>query len=111
MLGVLRDTETGEPASAPLPTWADCRRWSSGPARQGCTWSSRTGSTADVPLPDVVGRTIYRIVQEGITNAAKHAPAGGVAHRGRGSPDDGIDITLRNPIGFGPTGRRARGSG
>ena len=26
------------------------------------------------PMPEVVGRTVYRIVQEGITNARKHAP-------------------------------------
>ena len=29
---------------------------------------------ATTPVPDAAGRTVYRIVQEGITNARKHAP-------------------------------------
>ena len=55
----------------------------------------------DDPVPDAAGRTIYRIVQEGITNARKHAPGSALAIELAGSPDDGIDVTLRNPLGFG----------
>ena len=60
----------------------------------------------DAPVPDVVGRTLYRIVQEGITNAGKHAPGAVVRIEVSGSPDEGVDIVLRNPLGL----RAARGT-
>ena len=58
---------------------------------------------------DAVGRTVYRIVQEGITNAGKHAPAATLRIRVSGSPADGVDVVLRNALGFGPT--RTPGAG
>ena len=109
VLGVLRDTETGEQASAPLPTWADLPALVEQAREAGVHVEFEDRLAADVPLPDVVGRTLYRIVQEGITNAAKHAPGAVLRIQVSGSPDDGIDITLRNPIGFGPS--RTPGSG
>jgi signal transduction histidine kinase len=109
VLGVLRDSETGELASAPLPTWADLPALVDQARVAGVHVEFEDRLAADVPLPDVVGRTIYRIVQEGITNAAKHAPGAVLRIEVSGSPDDGVDITLRNPIGFGPT--RTPGSG
>ncbi len=109
VLGVLRDTETGERASAPLPTWADLPALVEQAREAGVHVEFEDRLAADVPLPDVVGRTLYRIVQEGITNAAKHAPGAVLRIQVSGSPDDGVDITLRNPIGFGPS--RTPGSG
>ena len=35
---------------------------------------SYDGSGAPVSPPEATGRTVYRIVQEGLTNAGKHAP-------------------------------------
>jgi signal transduction histidine kinase len=109
VLGVLRDSETGERASAPLPTWADLPALVEQAREAGVHVEFEDRLAADVPLPDVVGRTLYRIVQEGITNAAKHAPGAVLRIQVSGSPDDGVDITLRNPIGFGPS--RTPGSG
>ena len=60
-------------------------------------------------VPEAVGRTVYRIVQEGITNARKHAPGALLTLRVSGSPEDGIDVLLRNPVGFGPS--RTPGAG
>ena len=53
-----------------------CPRWSPRPREAGLNVDARrTGSTPTAtPVPDAVGRTVYRIVQEGITNARKHAP-------------------------------------
>jgi len=48
-------------------------------------------------VPEQVGRTAYRIVQEGLTNARKHAAGATVLVRVTGSPDDGVDIRIRNP--------------
>ena len=72
VLGVLRDPESGRAARA-AP--ADVRR----PGPAGRRRSGRPGSRSSYDdrladpgddLPDAVGRTVYRIVQEGMTNAA-----------------------------------------
>ena len=51
-------------------------------------------------MPDAAGRTVYRIVQEGLTNAHKHAPGSTLTIELSGSPEDGIDVVLRNPLGL-----------
>ena len=108
---MLRDTETGEQASAPLPTWADLPALVEQAREAGVHVEFEDRLDADVPVPDVVGRTLYRIVQEGITNAAKHAPGAVLRIEVSGSPDDGIDVTLRNPIGFGAEPHAGVGAG
>ncbi|MFJ2669718.1 sensor histidine kinase [Streptomyces sp. NPDC088551] len=45
---------------------------------------------------DVVGRTCYRIVQEGLTNAAKHAPGAPVHITLEGTPGDTLHVSVRN---------------
>ncbi len=45
-------------------------------------------------MPPQTGRTLYRIVQEGLTNARKHAPASSVDVRLAGRPDDGLSVTV-----------------
>ncbi|MGW0903275.1 sensor histidine kinase [Streptomyces sp. NPDC002853] len=45
---------------------------------------------------DVVGRTCYRVVQEGLTNAAKHAPGAPVRITLEGSAGQQLDISIRN---------------
>ncbi len=45
-------------------------------------------------VPPITGRTLYRIVQEGLTNARKHAPDSSVSMTLTGAPKDGIDIAL-----------------
>lgn len=48
-------------------------------------------------VPASVGRTAYRIVQEGLTNARKHAPGAEVAVTVGGTPGEGLDVRVRNP--------------
>jgi signal transduction histidine kinase len=48
--------------------------------------------------PAVVGRTAYRIVQEGLTNARKHAPDSPVTVSVRGGPGEGLTVRIRNPV-------------
>jgi signal transduction histidine kinase len=56
-----------------------------------------TNRIADLgAVPSSVGRGAYRIVQEGLTNARKHAPDTAVVVRVDGEAGDGIDIELRN---------------
>jgi signal transduction histidine kinase len=50
-------------------------------------------------LPDALGRTAYRIVQEGLTNARKHAPGRPVRLLLDGRPGDRLLVELSNPVG------------
>jgi signal transduction histidine kinase len=109
VLGVLRDLETGELSGAPQPTWSDLPVLVEQAREAGLHVELVDGIDGTAPVPDVVGRTLYRIVQEGLTNAAKHAPGAALRIEVRGSPEEGVDVVLRNPIGFGPT--RTPGSG
>jgi signal transduction histidine kinase len=47
-------------------------------------------------LPEHVGRTAYRIVQEGLTNARKHAPGAAVTVDLEGSPGPGLTVEIRS---------------
>ena len=49
-------------------------------------------------LSPAVSRHAYRIVQEGLTNARKHAPGTKVEVRLSGGPGSGLWIELRNPV-------------
>ncbi|MGC4109360.1 MAG: histidine kinase [Nocardioides sp.] len=100
VLGVLRDPESGEPLEAPQPTYRDLAPLVENVSAAGMkiTYDDRLGTTADA-LPDVIGRTVYRIVQEGMTNAAKHAPGTTLQIVVSGSPDEGVTVELRNPLG------------
>jgi signal transduction histidine kinase len=48
-------------------------------------------------VPDGTGRTAYRIVQEGLTNARKHAPGTAVSVEVGGEAGTGLIIAVRNP--------------
>jgi signal transduction histidine kinase len=109
VLGVLRDVETGELANAPQPTWADLPALVDQAREAGLHVELSDRLPGSEPVPDVVGRTLYRIVQEGITNAGRHAPGAVLRIEVSGSPAEGVDIVLRNPLGFGPT--RTPGAG
>jgi signal transduction histidine kinase len=100
VLGVLRDPESGEPLEPPQPTYADLAPLVEAVRAAGLrvTYADHLGPTAS-DLPDVIGRTLYRIVQEGMTNAAKHAPGCNLAIEVHGSPDEGVTVELRNPLG------------
>jgi len=48
-------------------------------------------------VPEAVGRTVFRIVQEGPTNARKHADPAAVSVAVRGAATDGLTVEIRNP--------------
>ncbi|MFJ2256912.1 sensor histidine kinase [Streptomyces sp. NPDC087844] len=48
-------------------------------------------------VPASVGRTAYRIAQECLTNARKHAPGAEVTVTVTGAPGPGLTISVRNP--------------
>jgi signal transduction histidine kinase len=45
-------------------------------------------------VPPETGRTLYRIIQEGLTNARKHAPGSAVEVTVTGAPDSGLSVTV-----------------
>ncbi|WP_405144155.1 histidine kinase [Sphaerisporangium sp. NBC_01403] len=90
VIGVLR-APVGE---LPQPTLADIRQLAAESVRAGMRVDLReeTGGT----VPDGVGRTAYRIVQEALTNARKHAPGAEVSVRVTGEPGRGLTVEVRN---------------
>ncbi|WP_408898607.1 sensor histidine kinase [Nocardioides sp. R1-1] len=116
VLGVLRDVDGVTDAEAgplvgPQPTYCDLGALVAEARAAGASIEYDDALAGGEDLPDVVGRTVYRIVQEGITNAGKHAPAAVLRIRVSGSPADGVEVVLRNALGFGPTHTPGAGLG
>ncbi|AIY16757.1 histidine kinase [Pimelobacter simplex] len=107
VLGVLREVEGAGPLTGPQPTYGDLGVLVDDARAAGTAIEYDDQVVGE--LPDIVGRTVYRIVQEGITNATKHARAATLRVTLSGSPADGVDVVLRNALGFGPT--RTPGAG
>jgi signal transduction histidine kinase len=96
IIGVLRAAEPDD-AGRPQPTLAalDTLVAQSRQAGMKVTLDSRVTDPAAVPAS--VGRTAYRIVQEGLTNARKHAPGAEVTVSVTGAPGEGLTVSVRNP--------------
>ena len=62
-------------------------------------------------VPDAVGRAAYRIVQEGLTNARKHAPGQPVTVLVSGTRGAELVVEVRNPLHSGPAALAEAGSG
>ena len=91
LLGVLRD-EDGERPLAPQPGMDDVGRLV-GSARTAGLSVDLDVSGAPRPLPAGLALTIYRIVQEALTNAARHAAGSRVGVRLAYEPD-AVDVAV-----------------
>lgn len=100
IIGVLRagpgDAESGEPGR-PQPTLGALEALVSESREAGMKVSldNRVAEAASVPAS--VGRTAYRIAQEGLTNARKHAPGAEVTVSVSGMAGSGLTVSVRNP--------------
>ncbi len=92
VLGSLR----GEDGDRPQPTLADLPGLIADNRAAGLRIEF-SGVTLE-GLSPAVSRHAYRIVQEGLTNARKHAPGTKVEVRLSGGPGSGLWIELRNPV-------------
>jgi signal transduction histidine kinase len=98
VLGVLRsDGATAAGQREPQPTFEDLDDLVREAEQSGMRIQYADRVLDAVEMPERVGRTTYRIVQEGLTNARKHAPGVTVLVQVGGSPADGVSITIRNP--------------
>ncbi|WP_344079911.1 sensor histidine kinase [Luedemannella helvata] len=102
--GVDRSDETPERPQrtlADLPDLVDQSRRAGMRVRLGCQAAALSA------VPAGVGRSAYRIVQEGLTNARKHAPGADVAVTVQATPGDGVTVEIRNPCPIGTGGGTA----
>ncbi|OOC53951.1 MULTISPECIES: sensor histidine kinase [Nocardiopsis] len=102
VIGVLREEDAGDEGS-PQPVLTDLPRLLE-EARAAGEHVDLHDTVADpAALPASTGRTAYRLAQEGLTNARKHAPGQPVSVLVEGGPGEGLVIDLRNPVP-GPDG-------
>ncbi|WP_433510067.1 sensor histidine kinase [Nonomuraea sp. CA-143628] len=99
VIGVLRHSAppAGDPVpDRPQPTLADLH-----PLIEEC---HEAGMEVDFALdagddaPEGLGRNVYRIVQEALTNARKHASGAPVTVTVAGGPGTGLTAEVRNPL-------------
>lgn len=95
IIGVLRAADADD-AGRPQPTLAALAALvaESREAGMKVTLAERVPDPAAVPAS--VGRTAYRIAQEALTNARKHAPGTEVTVSVTGAPGDGLALSVRN---------------
>jgi signal transduction histidine kinase len=84
LLGVLR-AENDESPRTPQPGLADVAALVETARRAGVPVTLRAAEVVEVP--EAVGLAAYRIVQEALANAARHAPGGPVSVSVRGTPE------------------------
>ncbi|MBN0040746.1 hypothetical protein JN535_11280 [Cellulosimicrobium cellulans] len=122
VLGLLRaeaapaaPTDTGgaaAPVRSPARTLADLDALLDDARRTGV--EVRLARDDDAALPDVpraVSQEAYRVVQEALTNALRHAPGEPVAVAVARGPGDALVVEVRNPLGPGTRRRAPDGSG
>ena len=109
VLGMLR-SEDGVP-DRPQPTLLDLDTLME-EARTSGMLIDYTHGLPYGPLPsEQVGRTVYRIVQEALTNARKHAAGTRVRVRVDGDAEHGLTVTVANGKPVGPQRRTTPGAG
>ncbi|WFE30443.1 histidine kinase [Solwaraspora sp. WMMD791] len=115
VIGVLRTgpAPDDQPAEPPQPTLADLPALVD-ESRQAGARVRLVDRVDDAPaLPTGLGRTAYRIVQEGLTNARKHAPGAAALVTVTGRPGDGltVEVVSRRPVAPSATAIPGAGTG
>jgi signal transduction histidine kinase len=96
VIGVLRDGESGPP-EPPQPGLADLPDLLESARGTGMTVGYTCSVPAEAP-PVVLGRTAYRVVQEALTNARKHAPSATVEVLLDGAAGSDLRILITNKL-------------
>jgi signal transduction histidine kinase len=101
VIGVLReDTEESTP-QPPQPTLAEVPALIEESRAAGMRVNWRVDESELEAIPAAVGRTAYRVVQEGLTNARKHAPSAAVEVSISAGADSAlvVEVVSRRPVG------------
>ncbi|QIK65708.1 histidine kinase [Nocardioides sp. HDW12B] len=109
VLNVLREEVSPDAvpvALRPQPTYADLPALVLDARQAGMQVSLHVDEASD--LPDALGRAVYRVVQEGLTNARKHAPHAHADVEVRRRPEE-VVVTVANSTG--PARPRVPGAG
>jgi signal transduction histidine kinase len=111
IIGVLREGADGDAPEPPQPTLAQLPALIDESRAAGTQVQTRIDAR---DVPDALGRTAYRVVQEGLTNARKHAPGAAVDVRVAVAGDRlVVEVVTRRPVGVpaGAPGERLPGAG
>jgi signal transduction histidine kinase len=99
VIGVLR--AAGEPSEEdlerPQPTLVDLPGLVDESRQAGMRVTLEQGVIEPTAVPVAIGRSAYRVVQEGLTNARKHASGADVSVVLRGTNGAGLTVEIRNP--------------
>jgi signal transduction histidine kinase len=109
VIGVLRQGD--EAPARPQPTLSDLSELVEESREAGMTVHSALALEGSEAAPLAVGRNAYRIVQEGLTNARKHARGATVELAVSGEAGAGLTIEVRNPLPVGRAASRIPGAG
>ncbi|MDO5669793.1 MAG: histidine kinase [Corynebacterium sp.] len=93
---VLADLRRSEDPEAPQPTLAELPGLLDEAREAGTTIDLQLGLASDT-VPERHSRHLYRMIQEGLTNARRHAPGADVTICLAGNPSDGITLHMSNP--------------
>jgi signal transduction histidine kinase len=100
VIGVLREGGEDDAPEPPQPTLADVPALVEESRAAGMRVRARIDVPEAAPPPAALGRTAYRIVQEGLTNARKHAPSAAVdVTIGGGTGQLVVEVVSRRPVG------------
>jgi signal transduction histidine kinase len=109
VIGVLRDDSLPGLAAdrSPLPGIAGLPELIEESRVAGTAVSVGGDAWPAAGMTDGAGRTVYRVVQEGLTNARKHAPGEPVLVTLGGGPGAGLDVSVVSGLGPVPAGAAA----
>ncbi|WFF03146.1 histidine kinase [Micromonospora sp. WMMD964] len=113
VIGVLRAEGGGDDApEPPQPTLADLPALIAESRSAGVRVNVSDSVAEPGEVPAALGRAAYRIVQEGLTNARKHAAGAAVTVDVAGGPGAGLTVAIGNrwPVGA-PAGGTLPGAG
>lgn len=112
LITVLRDAQTPLTAGpGPGRTLADLADLVATARDGGADISANVFVTDGAAAPPALTRAVYRIVQEALTNALKHAPGARVDLDVRAAPGDGVHLRVRNPLQAGAPAAPGSGTG
>jgi signal transduction histidine kinase len=98
VISLLREEDETHDEREPQPTLADLPRLIAEARQAGQPIEPHDEVTDVEALPVVTARAAYRVAQEGLTNARKHAPGEPVEVLLRGDPGARLMIDIRNPL-------------